>query len=130
MTVAFDNHTLQDDKFGLYDLRVTTVHLDTSRPMICDHPEGSCFEVQGENISIPKGGATPMHQLASLLPLLPSRQRMNHRSDWMETDAHEKCPDRCCCAAFLIERVGVAVLRNSQVSGAVGDLMTGPDFGG
>jgi uncharacterized repeat protein (TIGR04076 family) len=116
----FDVYELRDDEFGLYDLRITTVHLDTSLPLICNHPEGSFYELSGENLSLPDGGTIPIYPLAAVLPILPAKQRMNPSNDWIETDAHVRCPDPCCGGAFHIERTGVTVFRNSEVSGAIG----------
>ena len=121
-TDAFGSYDLQPDEFGLYDLKILAVHLDQNRPMICNHPEGSFFEVKGENLALPDGGTVPIYPLAAILPLLPAKQRMNPSKDWMETDAHIRCPNPCCGGAFLVERTGVTVFRNSEVSGAVGGL--------
>src|SRR5476649_2667913 len=88
----FEKYKLRDDEFGLYDLKVVTVHLDMTKPLVCNHPEGSYFLLQGENFSLPDKQPFPLYGIAALLPLLPAKQRVNYKSDWMETDAHVACP--------------------------------------
>src|SRR3989344_7189329 len=113
----FKTYRLKGDEFGLYDLKVITIHLDKSRRLVCNHPVGFGFSLRGENLYLPKGKPFPVYGLASLLPLLPAKQRMNHPMDFMETDPVVKCPDPGCGGAFKIARTGVTVFKNSQVSG-------------
>lgn len=120
MTIEeFTKYKLKNDEFGLYDLQVVTVHLEKDKPLVCNHPVGSYFIVQGENLSLSKEQSFPLYCIASLLPLLPAKQRMNYKNDFMETDGHVKCPDPTCGAAFEMRRVGVTIFRNSEVSGAL-----------
>lgn len=42
------NESNDDDTFWLWDLAIETVAGD--QPMICDHPVGTGFTVEGENI--------------------------------------------------------------------------------
>lgn len=93
-----------DDTFELYDLKVEVVATD--RPMVCSHHVGDFFFVEGENLVFPEGSAFSMYSLAALLPLLPAKQRMTHKNDWMTTDALIACPDPNCGAQFLITRIG------------------------
>ena len=119
---AFKKYRLKKDEFGLYDLKVVTIHLEKDKPLVCNHPVGSYFTLQGENLSLPKGQSFPLYCIASLLPLLPAKQRMNYKNDFMETDGHVKCPDPTCGAAFEMRRIGVTIFRNSEVSGALDSL--------
>lgn len=91
-----------DDLFELYDLKVEVVATD--RPMVCSHHVGDYFLVEGENLVFPEGAAFSMYSLAALLPLLPAKQRITHKNDWMSTDALIACPDPNCGAQFLITR--------------------------
>lgn len=115
----FRKYKLKDDEFGLYDLKVVTIHLEKNKPLVCNHTDGSYFELKGENFSLPKGQPFPIYCISALMPLLPAKQRMNHPYDFMETDGHVKCPDPTCGAAFHIIRTGITILKNSEVSGAL-----------
>jgi len=100
--------------FELYDLRVETVAGD--RPMVCGHPEGEAFVVEGELLRFPPGQAFPMYPLAALLAILPAKQRMTAPADWMTTDAEVACPDPHCGARFRITRIGRRTFRHGEVS--------------
>ena len=115
----FKKYKLKDDEFGLYDLKVVSIHLEKDKPLVCNHPVGSYFTLQGENLSLPKDQPFSLYAIASLLPLLPAKQRMNNKYDFMETDGHVKCPDPTCGGAFEMKRICVTVFKNSEVSGAL-----------
>lgn len=106
--------TERDDSFQLYDLRVEVIRGDA--PMVCDHPEGSYFEVQGESLVFPEGRSFPLYPLAALLPLLPAKQRDTHPHDWMTTDAVVACPDPHCGGRFRIVRTGRRTFRHSETT--------------
>lgn len=93
------NHT-----FELYDLRIE-VHKRPSKKMICNHKEGSFFYLQGENIIFPKGTTFPIYSLASLIPILPAKQRVTDPYDWITTDEYVACPDPHCGGLFKIVRL-------------------------
>ncbi len=112
----FDNYHLGPEEFALYDLRVETVHRDTNKSLVCNHPVGSYFELSGENLTIPEDQSFPIYGLAALIAILPAKQRMNHRNDWMETDAYVACPDPNCGGAFRVRRISVTVFGHSEVT--------------
>lgn len=116
------------DTFELYDLRVEVVALP-GREMVCNHPDGSYFEVHGENLILPPGQTFPIYPLAALLPLLPAKQRPTDANDWMTTDTDIACPDPCCGAVFRVSRIGKRTFRHSEVS-AVPLPAAGPASGG
>jgi uncharacterized repeat protein (TIGR04076 family) len=103
-----------DDAFELYDLHVEVEEGDA--PMVCNHPAGSWFKVQGENLVFPSGQTFPLYPLASILPLLPAKQRDTHPNDWMTTDAVVACPDPHCGGRFRITRTGRRAFRHSDVT--------------
>lgn len=106
---------MQHDEFELWDLRVEVVAGD--KPMVCDHPEGSYFDVAGEMLIFPPDRPRiAMYPLAALLPLLPAKQRMTAPADWMTTDAEIACPDPHCGARFRITRTGKRRFRHSDVT--------------
>ena len=102
-------------EFWLWDLEVETIPGD--KPMICNHPPGSSFRVEGENIVMGPGGSFPLYPLAALLPLLPARQRPTDPADWMSTDNEVACPDPHCGARFRITRVAKRWFRHDETTG-------------
>ncbi len=105
---------LPSDTFQLYDLRVEVA--GSPREMVCNHEVGDYFELSGENLTFPSGQSFPIYPLAALLPLLPAKQRMTHRNDWMTSDTDVACPDPLCGAVFRITRTGTSVFRRSEVT--------------
>lgn len=106
--------TERDDTFELWDLRVEVIQ--GAGPMVCNHPVGSWFEVQGENVIFPAGQTFPLYPLAALLPFLPAKQRDTHPHDWMTTDTDIACPDPNCGGIFRITRTGRRTFRHADVT--------------
>ena len=94
----------KDDTFELYDLKVEVV--STGKPFVCGHREGDFFLVQGEDLVFQGTDRFSMYSLSALLPLLPAKQRVTDRNDWMYTDSMIACPDPNCGAMFKISRTG------------------------
>ncbi|MEZ5332794.1 MAG: TIGR04076 family protein [Thermoanaerobaculia bacterium] len=105
---------MSDDTFELWDLRVEVVAGE--KPMVCNHREGDCFELSGENLRFPQGQTFPLYALAALLPLLPAKQRDTHPNDWMTTDAEVACPDPHCGARFRITRTRRRTFRHGETT--------------
>jgi uncharacterized repeat protein (TIGR04076 family) len=103
------------DAFDLWDLEVETVAGSAS--MVCDHPPGLAFRVEGEAIVMGPQGRFPMYALAALLPLLPAKQRPTDPNDWMSTDAEVACPDPHCGARFRIRRTARRSFRHAETTG-------------
>ncbi len=106
---------MKDKSFELFDLRVDVVAGD--KPMICNHPEGSFFLVEGENLVFPENNHFPMYPLAALLPFFPAKQRVTDEDDWMTTDAEIACPDPHCGGRFRISRTGRRTFKHAETSG-------------
>ncbi len=104
-----------EDAFDLWDLEVETVA--GPGPMVCDHPPGSGFRVEGEAIVMGAQGRFPLYALAALLPLLPAKQRPTDPNDWMSTDAEIACPDPHCGGRFRIRRVARRSFRHAETTG-------------
>lgn len=102
-------------EFWLWDLEVETIAGDA--PMVCNHPVGSGFRVEGENVIMGPGGQFPLYPLAALLPFLPAKQRPTEDNDWMTTDAEIACPDPHCGGRFRITRTGKRMFRHAQTTG-------------
>ncbi len=105
---------MADDEFTLYDLKVEWVTGD--RPCWCGAQEGDHFTLRGEHIHMPSGTKWSLYTLASLLPLLPAKQRPTDDNDWMSTDAEVACPDPNCGSRFRISRIGSTTFRHSETT--------------
>lgn len=106
--------TEHDDEFTLWDLRVEVVAGD--KPMVCNHPEGSYFELSGENLTLPPGQSFPLYPLAALVAFLPAKQRDTAVNDWMTTDTEIACPDPHCGGRFRIVRTARRTFRHGDVT--------------
>jgi uncharacterized repeat protein (TIGR04076 family) len=103
-----------NDTFELWDLHVEVVGDQGS--MVCGHTVGDYFEVSGEELSLPADQGFSIYALAAILPLLPAKQRMTDKNDWMTTDAEIACPDPHCGARFRITRTGKSTFRHSETT--------------
>jgi len=103
-----------NDEFELWDLRVEVV--GDQQKMVCDHRVGDYFEVHGEHLKLPADQSFSIYALAAILPLLPAKQRLTHKNDWMSTDAEIACPDPHCGARFKITRTGKSTFRHSETT--------------
>jgi uncharacterized repeat protein (TIGR04076 family) len=104
-----------NDSFKLYDLEVSVVG-DPS-VYVCSHKPGIGFRVVGENLVFDGDtNAFSLYALATLLPLLPAKQRQTHPNDWMTTDELIACPDPHCGARFKITRTGETTYNHSEVT--------------
>jgi uncharacterized repeat protein (TIGR04076 family) len=96
----------KDDAFELHDLRVE-VTAPVGGAIYCGAKVGDYFELRGEMLHLPPGQGFSIYSLASLLPLLPAKQRPSHPNDWMTSDAEVACPDPNCSTRFRITRLGL-----------------------
>ena len=106
---------MEERPFELYDLKVEVVAGD--EPMICNHPEGAYFLVEGENLVFPDVNHFPIYPLAAILPLLPAKQRVTDENDWMATDAEVACPDPHCGGRFRITRLKKRSFSHAETTG-------------
>lgn len=105
---------MADDTFELYDLKVEIVAPEGAK-IYCGTP-GDWFELRGEMLHIPPGQGFSIYSLASLLPLLPAKQRATDPADWMSTDAEVACPDPNCPSRFRITRTGKRTFRHADTT--------------
>jgi len=103
-----------NDSFKLYDLDVSVA--GDPEAFVCDHSLGAAFRVVGENLIFDTNNQFSMYALAALLPLLPAKQRITDKNDWMTTDALIACPDPNCGAQFKITRTGEHTYNHSDVT--------------
>lgn len=106
---------VSDDGFELYDLRVEVVAPPGAK-LLCGAKPGDYFELKGEMLYLPPGQGISIYSLAAVLPLLPAKQRLSDRNDWMETDAEVACPDPNCPSRLRVTRLGLRKFHHSQTS--------------
>ncbi len=106
---------MEEKAFELYDLKVEVVSSD--KPMVCNHPEGAYFLVEGENLVFADTDRFPMYSMAAILPLLPAKQRVTDENDWMTTDAEIACPHPHCGGRFRISRLGKRRFTHAETTG-------------
>lgn len=107
------------EKFELYDLRVEISSVKKGMEDICNHHLGDYFELRGENITIPPGKSFSIYALAAVLPLLPAKQRVLDRYDWMDSDNEVMCPDPLSEAKMKITRIGKTTFNRGDTTGTV-----------
>jgi len=114
----------EDGTFELYDLRVECVDIEGEN--VASYEVGDYFEVHGEELVFPDGQGFSMYALASLLPLLPAKQRKTHPNDWMTTDTRVSGPDPNVSGVFRITRTEERTFDHDDVSG---ESLDGPTPG-
>jgi len=105
----------QDDSFTLYDLRVEVVCPPGER-ILCGAKDGDYFTLEGEMLKLPPGQGISIYSLASVLPLLPAKQRVTAPNDWMSTDAEVACPDPHCPSKLRVIRTGLRTFKHGDVT--------------
>jgi uncharacterized repeat protein (TIGR04076 family) len=103
-----------NDQFELYDLEVSVT--GNSETFVCNHVLGKAFDVIGENLVFEKSQKFSLYALATLLPLLPAKQRPTDPNDWMTTDEYIACPDPHCGARFKITRTSTRSFNHADVT--------------
>jgi uncharacterized repeat protein (TIGR04076 family) len=105
---------MKKDEFVLYDLRIDVV--GCAGNMVCNHTIGDYFEVSGESLTLPPDQSFSLYALAAILPLLPAKQRLLQKADWMSTDEVIACPDPNCGARFKITRTQKRIFKHSETT--------------
>lgn len=103
-----------NDNFTLYDLEVSVIGDPTT--FVCKHTLGIAFRVIGEDLVFEGNHRFSQYALAALMPLLPAKQRVTDKNDWMTTDAVIACPDPHCGAQFTITRLGEHTYKHADVT--------------
>lgn len=99
----------------LFNLRVVVESIE-GRP-VCGMQVGDYFEVTNSSeLRIPEGRHFCMYAIASVLPLLPAKQRKLPGDDWLEIDSRVACPDPDEKLVMRIERVKTVNLDSNQLT--------------
>jgi uncharacterized repeat protein (TIGR04076 family) len=78
--------------FELYDLRVTVTAIEGRS--VCGMQVGDYFELtESSKLRIPADRHFCIYALSAVLPLLPAKQRLLAKHDWLERDSLVVCPD-------------------------------------
>ena len=110
-----DSAGKKTEEFKLYDLRVTVVEIHGRS--VCGLEIGDYFEVRNSNqVFIPPGHHFCMYAMASVLPLLPAKQRQLDENDWMSADNRVACPDPDERVVMKIQRVGEVKLDSEELT--------------
>lgn len=105
-----------DGSFELYDLRVECVEIRGDP--VSTYDVGDYFEVHGGQLVFPEDqDGFSMYALASLIPLLPAKQRESAPNDWMTTDTRVADPDPNVGGVFEITRLEKRTFEHDDVSG-------------
>lgn len=104
-----------DETMELFDLRVTVDRIEGRS--VCGLAVGDFFDVvNSSEVRIPDGKHFCMYALASVLPLLPAKQRPLASGDWMGRDTEVACPDPEERLVMRIERIGLRRLRTDDLT--------------
>lgn len=91
-------------RMEIFDLRVTVDSIGGRS--VCGLKPGDYFEVTNSaELRIPDGKHFCMYAIASVLPLLPAKQRKMESDDWLEQDSLVACPDPEEKLIMKIERI-------------------------
>ena len=112
---TFPDTVAAEDEFELFDLRVDVVAPKDSM-IYCGAKPGDYFELHGEMLILPPGQGFSIYSLAALLPLLPAKQRVSDKNDWMSSDAEVACPDPNCPTRFRISRTRKRRFKHSETT--------------
>jgi uncharacterized repeat protein (TIGR04076 family) len=93
----------------LFDLRIVVDRIEGRS--VCGMQVGDYFEVTNSSeVRIPEGKHFCLYAIASVLPLLPAKQRQLPSDDWLENDSLVACPDPDEKLVMQIMRIGTAQL--------------------
>lgn len=99
----------------LFDLKVTVESIEGRS--VCGLKVGDYFELTNSNeLRLPEGKHFCMYALASILPLLPAKQRQMAADDWLEQDSLVACPDPEERLVMKIERIRKVKLNASDLT--------------
>lgn len=104
-----------DDRFTLYDLRVTVVEIRGRS--VCGLRVGDWFEVRNSSqLVLPPGRHFCIFALSAVLPLLPAKERPLSENDWLAGDSLVACPDPDEQLVMKIERLAPITLGRDDLT--------------
>lgn len=99
----------------LFDLKIVVDRIEGRS--VCGLQVGDYFEVTNSSqLRIPAGKQFCIFAIASILPLLPAKQRQLPADDWLETDSFVACPDPDERLIMRIERIRTVKLDASDLT--------------
>lgn len=108
------SHAASQD-MELFDIRVVVDRIEGRS--VCGMMSGDYFEVTNSaELRIPAGKHFCMYAIASVLPLLPAKQRKLPAGDWLERDSFVACPDPEEKLIMRIERIRTVTLNSKNLT--------------
>lgn len=99
----------------LFDIRIVVDRIEGRS--VCGMKVGDYFEVTNSaELRIPNGKHFCMYAIASVLPLLPAKQRKLPINDWLEKDSLVACPDPEEKLIMRIERTRTVKLNSNDLT--------------
>lgn len=99
----------------LFDLRIVVDRIEGRS--VCGMQVGDYFEVTNSSeVRIPEGKHFCLYAIASVLPLLPAKQRQLPSDDWLENDSLVACPDPDEKLVMQIVRIGTTQLNANSLT--------------
>lgn len=103
------------DVTEVYDLRVSVERIEGRS--VCGMAVGDYFDVTNSaEVRIPEGHHFCLYALASVLPMIPAKQRRLPPGDWLEQDSLVACPDPEERLVMRIERRGLVCLPTGDLT--------------
>ncbi|MGC0274648.1 TIGR04076 family protein [Pseudactinotalea sp. Z1739] len=97
------------------DLRVVVDRIEGRS--VCGLAPGDYVEItHSSQLRIPEGRHFCMYALASVLPLLPAKQRALQDGDWLASDSLVACPDPDERLIMRIERIGHSSIPTEELT--------------
>ncbi|MGC0249378.1 TIGR04076 family protein [Pseudactinotalea sp. Z1748] len=97
------------------DLRVIVDRIEGRS--VCGLTPGDYVEItRSSQLRIPEGQHFCMYALASVLPLLPAKQRALQDGDWLASDSLVACPDPDERLIMRIERIGHSSIPTEELT--------------
>ena len=105
----------KESALELYDLKVVVDRIEGRS--VCGLKVGDYFEVTNSSqLRIPDGSHFCIFALASILPLLPAKQREIPADDWLDSDSFVACPDPDERVIMRIERTKKVTLNSADLT--------------
>ncbi len=115
ITSLYCRQVLGTNSVELFDLRIVVDRIEGRS--VCGLKVGDYFEVTNSSeLRIPDGKHFCIFAIASVLPLLPAKQRKLPADDWLEMDSFVACPDPDERVVMRIEQVRTVQLEAGDLT--------------
>ena len=102
-------------EFDLFDIRVTVVSIEGRS--VCGMQVGDYFEVvESSKVKIPAEKHFCLFAMNAVIPLIPAKQRLLNKNDWLERDMLVACPDPEEGLIMKIERIKRRTMDSNELT--------------